>query len=155
MRDGCIVDRGRRLTLAEALTELRVLESAVYELAIAQERCVNCARRACVCATADPDMRHAADAAACIPCAACGDCTELMAPEETRAQSRCPGCGDRGDLAHVLACTRRALAARSASTEDALRFMLRKQIERRGAVDVTAIARAIVHGAAGPRRGAR
>lgn len=61
--------------------------------------------------------------------------------------AKCPGCGDRGDLAHIVACVRLKedeIIARGwrAGAEFVLE-MVKTQIGRRGAVDVATLADAI------------
>jgi hypothetical protein len=57
--------------------------------------------------------------------------------------ARCPSCGDNGDVTHIAACTRVALANKwRAAVPDAVREVLaavRTQVGRRGAVDITAL----------------
>lgn len=71
--------------------------------------------------------------------------------------ARCPGCGDRGDVSHVVACVtirieRHKSFANSATThawKAGARFALEvmeRQIARRGGVDLEAVRAAIAQG---------
>lgn len=55
---------------------------------------------------------------------------------------RCPGCGDRGDIDHIVACTTGRITEAQRRGAGWMLALVRKQVGRRGAVDLVALGRA-------------
>jgi len=62
------------------------------------------------------------------------------------AMANCPGCGARGDVAHVAACAGARLADARREGAAQLLEMAHRQIERRGTVEVSRLAAVVLHG---------
>lgn len=71
----------------------------------------------------------------------CASCMERQRAIVRRSECvRCPSCGDRGDAKHIAACCAITIDKSMSAGASHLLVVVRKQINRRGGVDVRRLA---------------